>query len=197
MAKVKSLINSCVKGINTDGLRELKAGYDSLLLANLFPKLPADDEIFAMIQYLKRKGIDTTIRIGPYEHITPFEAANRIASDLVIINGLLQVIDIGKIQEDSIFTVRLGTRHENEKGDFSIVSNENVFEGEAFNVAPSFYKAKLNKTLNKWRKLKKEKNLQLNYILVNAEVTINSDEDRLRNEGIQLIGVKNWADPIK
>jgi hypothetical protein len=92
-----------------------------------------------MIQYSKRKGIDSTIRIGPYEHITPFEAANRIASDLVIINGLLQMNDTGKIQEDSIFIVRLGTRHENGKGDFSILTHETVFEGEAFNVAPSFY----------------------------------------------------------
>jgi len=46
-----------------------------------------------MIRYFKRKIEGENQSIGHYTGITVFEAANRIASDLVIISGVLQLIE--------------------------------------------------------------------------------------------------------
>ncbi len=191
MAKVIYLLKSKTKEIGYSDLKILQEEYYSLL-KNRFQPPPETGDCIDMIHYLKRKDENKPLKIGPYENITPFEAANRIASDLVIIKGLLQLIDMEKILLNAKFTMRLGTKHENQKGDFSVITSKGSFEGEAFNVAPSFYKDKLNQTLSKWRKIKKEHNIHLKYMLVNNESVIESDYQRLLNEGITLIAVKDW-----
>lgn len=135
-----------------------------------------------MIKYFKRKEKKSIIKIGPYLGISVFEAANRIASDLVIINGILQFISKKKELINFNITLRLGNKHIKNKGDFTV----NEKEGEAFNVAASFYKIKYRNTTKKW--IEKE----LHYILVNAEVFDEIIEGELDPK---IIKVTNWEKP--
>ena len=153
-----------LKEINYQALIAFKARYFKLLEDNPFPAPPKSGSFYEMIQYLKRKDEKNPLKIGTYENITPFEVANRIASDLVIINGLLQLVISKPELKEAQFTLRLGTTHVKGRGDFTIFINGEEQEGEAFNVAPSFVKSKMRNTLNKW----KEKS-ELKYILVNSE----------------------------
>lgn len=174
--------------INIDykALRIFKERYFSFLNDNPFPKPPITGAYFEMINYLKRKDINNPQKIGPYQNITIFEAANRIASDLVIINGVIQLIQNNSSLEKACFTIRLGILHEKGKGDFTIHLHNENFEGEAFNVAPSFLNVKLRNTISKWNKEGNQKKLK--YILVNDEafefVTKAIDE--------RVFRVKNW-----
>lgn len=169
-------------GINIQGLKALKKKYWNLLREHPFPSPPESGNAIAMIMYFKRQKLNSNIIIGPYAGISVFEAANRIASDLVIINGILQLIKQGREPGNSEITVRLGNKHEKNKGDFTI----NGKEGEAFNVAASFYKIKLRNTTKKWLLL------NLHYILVNAEVFDEIKERELNNKIIKVIG---WEKP--
>jgi hypothetical protein len=162
MGKVEFLLKSKLESLIVLELEAVKKEYFGLLELNKFPKSPVCQNFSDMIYYFKRKDEKNPISIGPYKNITPFEAANRIASDLVIINGLLQLVKEKKL-ENVLFTLRLGTTHVKHKGDFTIKIGMEEFEGEAFNVAPSFLKAKLQKTKSKW----KEK--ELSYILINED----------------------------
>ena len=162
-------------------LEQLKAKYWEYMEAYPFPKPPAEGRSIDMIKYFKRTVANEIHQIGPYSGISVFEAANRIASDLVIINGVLQLLKDGKEPVDAVITVRLGNKHVKDRGDFTI----NNKEGEAFNVAASFYSGKLSYTNRKW--LGKE----LSYILVNAEVTGNIVDIDERSHA-EVIRVKNW-----
>jgi hypothetical protein len=171
--------NSETDDINFEKLSKLKVKYWDSLKRNPFPPPPKSGTSIEMIKYFKRNDNESLNNIGPYFGISVFEAANRIASDLVIINGVLQLINDKKEPFDSIFTIRLGNKHVPNKGDFTI----NGKEGEAFNVASSFYKIKLRNTTKKW--LEKD----LFYILVNAEVF---DELTETNLDKKIIKVINW-----
>lgn len=186
MAKTKLLLTKELVEISIKGLKELKEEYISLLKENTFPPIDDFTDTIEVIKYFKRKDELNPIKIGPYENITPFEAANRIASDLVIINGLLQLANENSDFKDALFTLRLGTTHIENKGDFTIIQKGIEIEGEAFNVAESFYKAKLSRTKTKW------KNKKLDIILVNGEVVKDTDIDRYNEENIKLIPVKEW-----
>lgn len=177
MKKVEILIKNKLINIDFKGLLKLKNEYSTLLNKNQFPLPPVNHSHIAMIYYLKRKDELNPLIIGPYKNITPFEAANRIASDLVIINGLIQLIG-SKEPLSSIITVRLGAKHLKGKGDFTI----NEFEGEAFNVAPTFLSTKLYQTRLKWRD-----NNRLKYILINADAFNGRiPEDK------KIVIVNNW-----
>ena len=153
--------------IDYEMLQTCKEKYFSFLNDNPFPKPPNSGTYFEMIHYLKRKDINNPQKIGPYQNITIFEAANRIASDLVIINGIIQLVQNNPSLKNASFTVRLGILHEKGKGDFTIHFGDKDFEGEAFNVAPSFLNVKLRNTISKWNK---DENVgKLKYILVNDE----------------------------
>lgn len=183
MAVVQFLLKSELEAIDFSGLKSVKKEYFDLLEANVFPKAPENNNFFEMINYLKRKDENNPISIGPYRNITPFEAANRIASDLVIINGLLQLIKEKYIDPlNTVFTLRLGTTHIKDKGDFTIKTGAEESEGEAFNVAPSFFKSKLNKTLKKW------KGKNLHYIFINEDAFEEFKSDKLN---IKVIKVRN------
>ena len=174
--------------IDYQALLDFKRTYLKLLDDNPCPVPPSSGSFYEMIKYLKRKDEALPLKIGAYGNITPFEAANRIASDLVIINGLLQLVEKHKEFKEAIFTLRLGTTHHVGKGDFTIELNGEEYEGEAFNVAPSFLKQKLRNTKLKWNKTE-QLNSRLNYILVNEEAfefigKSNVDE--------RVFRVKNW-----
>ncbi len=170
-------IFKCARNCNLELLKELKLFYSHCL--NFYP-FPLKDEKFSPQEYilfLKRE----KFCIGPYQNISVFEAANRIGTDLVLINGILQIVSEGKIGENDKFTLRLGNEKENGKGDFTI---NNELEGEAFNVSKSFYSSKMSCTKKKWRMLKKK----LSYILVNEESAPKFIKDNT------IIKVRNWAD---
>ena len=176
------LDNDDTDNISLEGLNKLKIKYWSLLRENPFPKPPVSGSSIEMIKYFKRKEKNSLVKIGPYVGISVFEAANRIASDLVIINGILQLITDEKEPCNSDIILRLGNKHVKNKGDFTI----NEKEGEAFNVAASFYKIKYRNTTKKW--IDKE----LHYILVNAEVFDEIIEGVLDPK---IIKVNNWEKP--
>ena len=178
MSKVECLLKSSLSNIDKSGLLELKNEYFEFLKSNPFPVPPDNKDFSKMIHYFKRKNESNPTIIGPYQNITPFEAANRIASDLVIINGLLQLIGDQEPANSKVI-VRLGTTHIKNKGDFTI----NDHEGEAFNVAESFLTQKLYKTKKKWE------GKILKYILINADVFPNV-KSKLPDKRIIL--VKKW-----
>lgn len=183
ITKVINLLQARTENISYEDLLTLKREYYTSLADNLFPKPPVKPSTIQMIKYLKRKNAENVNKIGPYENITVFEAANRIGSDLVLINGIIQLIEDGHEHPDSRITLLLGTRHLKGKGDFWI----NEKQGEAFNVAESFYQSKLDKTLKKWE------NGHLDYILINAEVVNATTIDFLiRLQGTRIIPVRNW-----
>lgn len=191
LKKVDCLLKSPKRNIDKKGLVTLTKEYYDFLTKNLFPS-PASNDAITMIHYLKRKNEEAMQTIGPYENITVFEAANRIASDLVIMRGVLQLFQDNKISQSSIITVNLGTTHTKHEGDI-IINGEH---GEAFNVAPTFFKAKLALTLNKWKNYKDENGnrLVLKYILVNDGVATDKDIQNLDSlvESKKLIVVKDW-----
>lgn len=173
-------LSSETDGINYSQLKELKRKYLMSLKVHSFPSPPQNASAIQMIKYLKRRTDDSNHQIGPYFGLTIFEAANRIATDLIIINGILQLIDNGIEPADSIVTVRLGNKHTKGKGDFTI----NNKEGEAFNVATSFFKGKLGSTLRKWTAKG-----ALCYILINAENIKDLEHDKLDKK---IIPVADW-----
>lgn len=185
MKKVTYLFEkSEIGNIDYETLLNFKKRYFNLLEENPFAQ-PPQGTYFEMINYLKRKDINNPQKIGPYQNITIFEAANRIASDLVIINGIIQLVDKHPELIMARFTLRLGILHEKGKGDFTIHLDDQDFEGEAFNVAPSFLKVKLRNTISKWDK---GENLgQLKHILVNDEA-FEFDEPKDK----RVLRVKNW-----
>lgn len=166
------------------GLIEFKCDYLKLLNDNPFPDPPTSGSFYEVITYLKRKDQSKDVKIGAYGNITVFEAGNRIASDLIIINGLLQLVDKNEEFKKALFTLRLGTTHLAGKGDFTIHFNGLELEGEAFNVAPSFLKPKMRITINKWKD-----NHQLKYILVNEEAFEFIGASKIDE---RVFKVKNW-----
>ena len=172
-------------------LQNLRDSYVHLLEEYKFPPPPADGNYLEMIPYLKRKDIGNPFRIGCYENITIFEAANRIASDLVILNGLIQLVQKDPTLENARFTVRLGTTHVRRKGDFTIVCEGESFEGEAFNVAPTFLATKLRNTIKKWDK--PEHRGKLKYILINDEAFEFRKKAKIDK---RVFRVRNWGSAI-
>lgn len=167
---------------NIDYLRllQLKEKYWQLLEQFPFPPPPPSGSAPEMLSYFKRKTLDCP-QIGHYTNITVFEAANRIATDLIIINGLLQLTEEEPTLQQEKYTLRLGNRHEKGQGDFSIGDQQ----GEAFNVAPSFLRGKLSATLKKWR----QEQVTLSYIFVNAEVADNLKQEKMQ---VRIVKVQNW-----
>lgn len=165
--------------ITFEQLTSLKNKYWSLLKSFPFPTPPREGDAASMIRYFKRLDPNNHHQIGPYYRLTVFEAANRIATDLVIINGVMQLIRTEREPRDSIITVRLGNKHVKGSGDFII----NGKEGQAFNVASSFFKVKFRLTNQKWQ------SGNLEYILVNGEIF---EEFNHTETDPKLIKVDNW-----
>jgi len=138
--------------------------YKNALKENPFPDILGKQSSTAeIISLLKRNQYS----IGPYCSITIFEAANRIASDLTLMDGVCSILQRSNWR-DSTVKLRLGTMQENGCGDFTVRKDKDRWEGEAFDVAPSFFNSKLYATLKKW----KHKNV-LKFIVFNADVLKN------------------------
>jgi hypothetical protein len=87
---------------------------------------------------------------GPYPGVSLFEAANRIMSDLVILNGVSGLLR-ERVFPFTSYTVEFG--NENKNGfDIRAASGEETLVGEAFNVAPSFFQIKKASALKKLRR---------------------------------------------
>lgn len=116
----------------------------------------------ALLTSIKRE----TIGCGPYPHVTLFEAANRIMSDLVILHGINWLLKNHTFPFEG-YTVEFG--NEDKHGfDISAINRKNQrLIGEAFNVAPSFFQGKKSAML---KKLGKENiNADFKVIMVNHD----------------------------
>jgi hypothetical protein len=94
---------------------------------------------------MKRQPVGT----GPYPHVTLFEAANRIMTDLVILHGVSWLLRTKTFPFDS-YTVEYGNEDHNSY-DITAKRRGRELTGEAFNVAPSFYQGKKSAMLKKLR----------------------------------------------
>ena len=79
--------------------------YIAALSAHPFPKIRTDT-YSAVLEALKRQ---RCLQIGPYLDITIFEAANRIASDLTLLEGVQQLFQQRIIPINAKVQLRLGT----------------------------------------------------------------------------------------
>jgi len=86
---------------------------------------------------------------GPYPHVTMFEAANRIMTDLVILHGVRGLLNCKALPFDE-YTVEFGNEDKN-GFDIRAVTASAKLVGEAFNVAPSFFQVKKSSALKKLR----------------------------------------------
>lgn len=98
-----------------------------------------------LLSALKRE----VVGAGPYPNVTLFEAANRIMTDLVMLNGVRWLLK-HEVFPFRSYTVEYG--HGNE-GEHDIVAGGGgkTLIGEVFNVAPSLFSMKRSKTLKKLR----------------------------------------------
>jgi hypothetical protein len=182
------LANRITNPISKSDLQIVKTDYIDYLNKQPFPQIKSTDYP-SVLSNLKRE----TFSIGPYTGITVFEAANRIASDLTLIEGVLNLFKKKFISHSATVKLLLGTMQVDNKGDFSIFDNGSELQGEAFDVAPTFFKAKLYKTITKWGNDK-----FLKYIIFNQDC-LNDPKCNtyLKNQqkshpGIGFIGVKSW-----
>ena len=100
----------------------------------------------SLFQTLKREQVG----IGPYPHVTLFEAANRIMTDLVILHGVKWLLKTQAFPFDA-YVVEYGNEDSNDH-DITAENEDKKLAGEAFNVAPSFFQGKKASMLKKLRK---------------------------------------------
>jgi hypothetical protein len=150
------------KYLNEANVQDLKINYTKSLTDNPFPQISFKAKSHTSTLYkLKRESYN----IGPYTNISIFEAANRIATDLTMFDGVLALIKKDKKLGNKVM-LRFGSKHENGRGDFTfLLKNGEEVEGECFDVAASFFKSKLYKTLKKW-----EGNDKFRYLVFNSDV---------------------------
>lgn len=92
----------------------------------------------------------STVGSGPYPHVSLFEAANRIMTDLVILYGVRWLLQDSTLPFKQ-YKVEYG--HENKNlHDITAISNGVTCHGEAFNVASSFFQTKKSSALKKLRR---------------------------------------------
>jgi hypothetical protein len=113
-----------------------------------------------LLEALKRE----KVQVGPY-NVTLFEAANRIMTDLVILHGVKCLLET-KVFPFDAYTVEFG--NENANGfDIQASKNGKLLVGEAFNVAPSFFKTKKASMLKKLRNKRPDADYRI--IMVNHD----------------------------
>lgn len=174
--------------LSRDLIIKLRKDYLQYLNINPFPAI-REKNYHAILKQIKRD----TFTIGPYNGITFFEAANRIASDLTLIEGVIQLFDNNYLTLNAEVQLRLGTMQQKDKGDFSVFDKKKEIQGEAFNVAPSFFKNKLYKTLKKWSGRN-----ELKYIVINEDCLEDSscktyyENHKTGKPEIIFIMVKSW-----
>jgi hypothetical protein len=119
-----------------------------------------------LFRYLKRE----KVKSGPYPHVTLFEAANRIMTDLVILKGIKWLLDTRPFPFDE-YVVEYGNENNNVH-DISANKKGFCLYGEAFNVAPSFFQVKKSSALKKLRSSHIQSDYKL--IIANSDAINNS-----------------------
>jgi hypothetical protein len=87
--------------------------------------------------------------IGPYPDVSLFESANRIMTDLVILNGVKWLLTESGLEFEA-YTVEYGHENNN-RFDIQASKDGRTLIGEAFNVAPSFFQGKKAAMIKKLR----------------------------------------------
>lgn len=126
---------------------------------------------------------------GPYPDVTNFEAANRIMTDLVLLNGVKQLLD-GEIKEIKFdeYIVEYGIGNNNPH-DIIASKNGKKLKGEVFNVA--VVKNKKEKTLKKLRANKNDGDILL--IIFNEDAVSKNYKPKLRKDEYFLkVDIKNF-----
>ena len=114
-----------------------------------------------LFQSLKRNRIG----LGPYPHVTLFEAANRIMTDLVILKGVKWLLDTHAFPFDE-YVVEYGNEDSNDH-DITAHNGSKRLIGEAFNVAPSLFQCKKNAMRKKLRGNKDDADFMI--VVANAD----------------------------
>ena len=132
-----------VRAITKSNVDELIADY--LALVETFGASVAGMSGLRLLKALKRD----QLKVGPYPHVTLFEAANRIMTDMVILYGVKWIVSTNAFPFET-YNVDYG--NEDSHG-FDLRASENGRQlvGEAFNVAPSFFQLKKTAMLKKLR----------------------------------------------
>jgi hypothetical protein len=143
----------------------------------------------ALIEALKRN----PLQHGPYPHVTLFEAANRIMSDLVILHGVKSLLASGAFPFDT-YKVELG--HENNNAfDIMATNGQEELIGEAFNVSPSFFATKKNSALKKLRRPSTPPDFTI--VMFNCEAVSKTYSPKLRtNEFFVLVETRTSTSRI-
>ncbi|RHX89440.1 hypothetical protein [Leptospira stimsonii] len=128
-----------------------------------------------LLTLLKRE----IINVEPYPTVTLFEAANRIMTDLVILEGIKWIFD-NNIFPFEIYTIEYGNENENSHDITANNSTKNLI-GEAFNVAPSFFQGKKSSAVDKLKNSTLKSDYKL--LLINSDAVTSAYQPKL-NEGI-------------
>jgi hypothetical protein len=136
-------VDGFVRAITKSNVDDLIADY--LALVETIGASVAGMSGLRLLRALKRD----QVKVGPYPHVTLFEAANRIMTDMVILYGVQWILTTGAFPFET-YNVEYG--NEDSHGfDLRASSNGRELVGEAFNVAPSFFQLKKTSMLKKLR----------------------------------------------
>jgi hypothetical protein len=132
------------------------------------------DSPLELLHALKRK----LHQVGPYPHVTIFEGANRMMTDLIILYGVQYLLTDGydEFQCDS-YRIELGNE-DNHDNDIYGVHGEVEVRGEAFNVASSFFQTKKSSALAKLRNASDGNDIIL--IMYNADAVTETYKPQIR-----------------
>jgi len=121
---------------------------DYLELLNQIPVSINAGNVLELLSKIKRHKINN----GPYPHVTLFEAANRIMTDLTILYGVKDLLN-GRLKDLKFDQYKVEFGNENHNDHDIMASNESEeLIGEAFNVAETFFQVKKTSSLRKLRK---------------------------------------------
>ncbi|MEQ9308056.1 MAG: hypothetical protein RLN90_01275 [Balneolaceae bacterium] len=149
---------------------------DYLLLLNEIPLSIHADNILGLLTTLKREKVEK----GPYPHVTLFEAANRIMTDLTILFGVKNLLN-GAITEIKFATykVELGNEDYNDH-DIEATNGTVSLVGEAFNVSGTFFQGKKTTALRKLRSNANESKMKV--IMYNSDAVNSKYRPNLRED---------------
>ncbi|MDZ4710965.1 MAG: hypothetical protein SGI89_01410 [bacterium] len=179
---IKKTLADIPRELNKGNIEEAIKDY-KILLQDIPLKIEESNLLDLLIK-LKRSEIGK----GPYAHVSIFEAANRIMTDLVILFGVKKLLsgEFPKLTMFTNFTVEFGNENKNAHDILSKAKGKKL-AGEAFNVAPSFYNGKKSKTIKKL--LESTQNADHLILLCNADSHLSINTGRSENNGIEIIKV--------
>jgi len=178
------------KELNQNQLFEGIEKYKKCITETPFPVIEKEP-IYNSIHNLKRK----TYTIGPYSGLSIFEISNRLFSDLVVLDGAKAIFkDPNLVKSKEIKGIKLLLS--NKKGiDLEIKTDKGIIYGEAYNVAPSFFKEKTRYTIEK---LNKDNNVKKAVLIFNSDAfdIDGKNEIYIKNKNINYIkcDLESWKE---